>query len=149
MKHCILMATALNDWEKASYWVLAAQQSHHNNCMKATREGDMVAQAALNMMRGWLDRLIEYKIRAMTRETVPEGREKAIVTAYNRSFGGLTSGAEHESPSAAAEFIAGILEGLSMAEAHRPEFSLPTRSAAPNNFNNSTVRNLCMYSQVS
>jgi hypothetical protein len=131
MKHCILMATALDGWEKASYWVLAAQQCHHNNAMKAMREGDVVAQAALNMMRGWLDRLIEYKVRAMTGEIVPEGREKAIVEAYNRSFGGLTSESEPESPSAAAEFIAGILEGLSIAEVPGPGFSLPIRSAAP------------------
>jgi hypothetical protein len=127
------MATALDGWEKASYWVLAAQQSHHNNFIKATRERGMVAQAALNMMRGWLDRLIKYKIRVMTGETVPEGREKAIVAAYDRSFGGLTSETEPESPSAAAEFIAGILEGLSIAEAPSPEFSLPIRLAASNN----------------
>jgi hypothetical protein len=131
MKHCILMATALDGWEKASYWVLAAQQSHHNNFMKASREGDVIAQAALNMMRGWFDKLIEYKIRAMTGETVPEGREKAIAEAYNRLFGGLTSELEPKSPSAAAEFIASILEDLSIAEVPGPEFSLPIRSAAP------------------
>jgi hypothetical protein len=131
MKHCILMATALDGWEKASYWVLAVQQCHHNSSVKAMREGDVVAQAALKMMRGWLDRLIEYKISAMTGETVPEGREKAIVEAYNRSFGGLTFESEPESPSAAAEFIASILEGLAIAEVSGPEFSLPIRSAAP------------------
>jgi hypothetical protein len=97
MKHCILMETALDGWEKASYWVLAVQQCHHNSSVKAMREGDVVAQAALNMMRGWLDKLIEYKISAMTGETVPEGREKAIVEAYNRSFGGLTFESEPES----------------------------------------------------
>jgi hypothetical protein len=58
------MATALDGWEKASYWVLAAQQCHHNSPVKAMREGDVIAQAALNMMRGWLDRLIELSTRS-------------------------------------------------------------------------------------
>jgi hypothetical protein len=62
----------------------------------------------------------------MTGETVPEGREKAIVKAYNRSFGGLASESEPESPSAAAEFIASILEGLSIAEVSRFALLLPT-----------------------
>lgn len=82
IKNYILLAGALEDWEQANHWGLAAEHVYHMSLNTAEKRNDVHSLGVLTELREELDELKEFKLEDETGLTKEE-REQ-IAASNNR-----------------------------------------------------------------
>jgi hypothetical protein len=66
VKNYILLASAVDDWDEADVWILAAEYTHRNMLKEAERINNTDALEPFAGLRNELDQLMEFKLEDYT-----------------------------------------------------------------------------------